>query len=521
MFPTPRTSPSDFGKAAMNLPLLEKIKSSASLPSLPAIAIRTLELARKDDVKISELAALITNDPALSSKILKTANSPLYGLSAPVSTVSRALVIMGLQAVKTLAVTFSLVPILKKAAAGSDAFDYFHFWKRSLYSAVAAKRLARKLRLPCEEEAFLAGLLADIGILATQCVLRRDYDAVYAQAAGDHDRLLELCRAKYDLTHPEVGAALASHWQLPPILTRPIAYHHQPAGETDPAIRPLVDVVYVACIIGDVFASASPAHYIRRARQELSDRLNLSPVDGEALLAEIGEHTGDAARLFEFDIGEDRTYTEILEEAQQTLLLLSLQTHQQVQAVRRENESLQLQANTDSLTGLANRTRLNDFFAESFTRAARLNTPLSCLFIDLDHFKNVNDTYGHAAGDAVIRRVAALIKLALRDSDLAARYGGEEFALILPDTDVTAAVKFAESLRASFEAETLHFEGKPLPFTASIGVAGTDHPGHFLSPAQLTAAADKALYVAKAAGRNCVRLFRPTVTTTPRPSLTH
>jgi diguanylate cyclase (GGDEF)-like protein len=498
----------------MNRPLLEKIKSSASLPSLPAIAIRTLELARKDDVNISELAAVITNDPALSSKILKTANSPLYGLSAPVSTLSRALVMMGLQAVKTLAVSFSLVPILKKAG-DSNAFDYFHFWKRSIYSAVAAKRLAKKLRLPCEEEAFLSGLLADIGILAMQCALRGDYDAIYAQAAGDQDLLLRLGREKFDLTHPEVGAALATHWQLPPVLTHPIAYHHDPAAASDPAFQPLVDVIHVACTIGDLFASPCPAPYIRRARQELSDRFKLSPADGEALLAEIGQHTGDAARLFEFDIGEDRTYTGILEEAQQTLILLSLQTHQQVQAVRRENEVLQKRASTDALTGLANRSRFNDFFSDAFARAATLNKPLACLFIDLDHFKNVNDLFGHPAGDEVLRRVAALLKTTARPGDLAARYGGEEFALILPNTPVAAALQLAEDLRAACEAETLTFDDQPLPFTASIGVAGADHPGLFLSPAQLIAAADKALYIAKAAGRNCVRLFRPTLSTTP------
>jgi diguanylate cyclase (GGDEF)-like protein len=500
----------------MNLALLEKIKASSSLPSLPAIAIRTLELARKDTVSINELAAVITNDPALSSKILKTANSPLYGLAEPVSTISRALVVMGLQAIKTLAVSFSLVPTLKKATgAPGDSFDYLQFWKRSIYSAVAAKRLAKKLKLPCEEEAFLSGLLADIGVLAMQCVLKRDYEVIYAQAGNNHETLLNFCRAKFDLTHPEVGAALAQHWQLPAVLARPIACHHDPAAEADPALKALINVVYVACIIGDVFASASPAQHIMRARREMTDRFCFPPAEGEGLLAEIGEKTGEAARLFEFDIGEDRTYAEIVQEAQQTLILLSLQSQQQAESARKQNEALQQQATTDNLTGLANRGRFNDFFAEAFARANRAGKPISCLFMDVDHFKKFNDTYGHAAGDEVLRRVGKTLKLAARNVDLAARYGGEEFALVLTETDANTAAQLAEDIRCALEAEKVVFEGKSLKITASIGVAGADKPGLFQSPAQLTAAADKAVYAAKAAGRNCVRLFRPTIATTP------
>ncbi|HVX83665.1 MAG TPA: GGDEF domain-containing protein [Phycisphaerae bacterium] len=496
----------------MNAQLLERIKSSASLPSLPVIALRTLELARKEDVTIDELAELISHDPALSSKILKTANSPLYAASEPVSTLSRALIVLGLQAVKTLAVSFSLIPTLKKVPANAgDAFDYMQLWKRSIYAGVAARILAKKLRIRHEEEAFLAGLLAHIGILAMQRVLRRDFDVVYAQSGGNHNALLQLLRQKFDLVHPEVGDALCTQWQLPPVLRAPIAHHHDPASETDAALKPLVEVIHVACVVGDLFASASPAQYIMRARNELLTRFNFSPADIETTLAEIGAKTGEAAQLFELDIGEDRTYSDILEEAQQTLILLSLQSEQQVRAVKKENQALYHQATTDALTGLANRARFNDFFAEQFARANRLAKPLACLFIDVDHFKKFNDTHGHQAGDEVLRRVGKVLKLAARNIDLAARYGGEEFALILTETDANTAAQLAEEIRTALANEKVIFQGKLLKITASIGVAGIDRAGAYQSASQLTAAADKAVYAAKAAGRNCVRLFRPSL----------
>ncbi len=492
----------------MNQPLLDRLKVSPQLPSLPAIAIRALELARQENVDMGEIAELISNDPALSSKILKTVNSSFYGLTKQVSTISHALVILGLQAVKTLALGFSLLTNLH--GNPTDGFNYMGFWKRSIYSAVAGRLLAKKIQIVQQEEAFLASLLADVGILVMHRVLGIEYDALYLQAGGDHELLLTLCRTKFGLDHPTVGAMLAEQWQLPPVLARPMACHHHPV-ETDPELKPLVEVVYTAMIVGDFFSSADPATSILKVREELRTRFKLSAEDIESLMAEIGASTRDVAKLFELNIGQNRSYQEILEEAQQTLIQLSLQTQQQVQTIQKENATLQAQVKTDPLTGLANRTRFNDFFAEQFHRAFKLQRPLSILFLDIDNFKKVNDTHGHQAGDEVLRRVAKLLKLAVRTIDLAARYGGEEFALILTETDSNAAAHMADEIRQAIQLETIRFEEKVIRVTASIGVAGTDRTRIFSQPMQLSGAADRAVYAAKAAGRNCVRLFRPRV----------
>jgi len=485
---------------------MDRLKSSPQLPSLPAIAIKALELARKDNVNISEIADLISNDPALSSKILKTVNSSFYGLPKQVSTISHALVILGLQAVKTLALGFSLLSNLKDK--NNDGFDYMHFWKKSIYSAVAGKLLAKRINIVQQEEAFLAGLLADVGVLVMHRVLGKEYDQLYAQANGDHEELCRLCRKRFELDHAEVAGMLGELWQLPPVLAGPIRQHHNPT-EQDPQLRPLVECVYIAMICGDVYASNTPAQYIVRARQEMADRLKISGVEAEKLLAEIGTSTREAAKLFEVNIGENRSYQDILDEAQQTLIQLSLQSQQQVQAVKKENEQLVVKATTDGLTGLANRARFNEFLDEQFARAFKLQRPLSILLLDVDHFKKCNDANGHQAGDEVLKRMGKILKLAVRNIDLAARYGGEEFALILTETDSNAAAQMADEIRQAIQAETISFEGKTIRITASIGVAGTDRTRIFQQSAQLTNAADRALYAAKSSGRNCVRLFRP------------
>src|SRR5438477_12916018 len=145
----------------MNQQLVDCIKQCPSLPSLPSIAMQVLDLAQKADVDIAEIARIISKDPALSGKILRTVNSSFYGRSQHVSTISHALVILGLQSVKTLVLGFSLVTALKGGAV--RGFKHLTYWRRSIYAATAARTLASKVRVVQQEESFLAALLMDIG----------------------------------------------------------------------------------------------------------------------------------------------------------------------------------------------------------------------------------------------------------------------------------------------------------------------------------------------------------------------
>jgi diguanylate cyclase (GGDEF)-like protein len=160
------------------------------------------------------------------------------------------------------------------------------------------------------------------------------------------------------------------------------------------------------------------------------------------------------------------------------------------------------QATTDSLTGLANRRTLDEELVLEWRRADRVGDSLAFILLDLDDFKQVNDTHGHQAGDAVLRAVGQVLLGGVRQVDLAGRYGGEEFALILPETDLPGALKLAQRLRVALESTPVELaEGKTLQVTASFGVALKDQLG---SADELVAVADEALYAAKRAGKNRV-----------------
>jgi len=157
-------------------------------------------------------------------------------------------------------------------------------------------------------------------------------------------------------------------------------------------------------------------------------------------------------------------------------------------------------AQRDSLTKLYNHQQFHSRFEEEFARAIRYGLPLSCLFIDLDDFKDVNDQFGHVIGDVVLKKISNLLKQSLRKSDVAARYGGEEFALLLPNTSSDGAMVFAQRIQAMLrELDIQQLHGKKV--TTSMGVATYPHSKLF-SYEELLHAADQAMYAAKNSGKN-------------------
>jgi two-component system, cell cycle response regulator len=157
----------------------------------------------------------------------------------------------------------------------------------------------------------------------------------------------------------------------------------------------------------------------------------------------------------------------------------------------------------DGLTGIPNKRYLQDAVQRELTRSQRHKRPLSLAALDIDHFKAVNDQYGHLAGDAVLRELSRRIRGVIRKDEVFARYGGEEFVVLLPEAKLDEAAQFAERIRALVAGEPVNIVGSAIPVTISIGISHTsgEQP---MTPEELFAAADSKLYQAKAAGRNRV-----------------
>jgi len=218
------------------------------------------------------------------------------------------------------------------------------------------------------------------------------------------------------------------------------------------------------------------------------------PLDNEAALLASVERAHESAQLQHENI-------QLLLQLEHSNEKLSKANHLLLQA----NHKLKRLAATDTLTLLFNRRYIDMVLKRETERRNRYRLPLSLVMIDVDHFKRINDTHGHGAGDNALKQVASILNDCARTADLTARYGGEEFIIVLPQTDPESALVFAERARTAIA--DADFELQPevtVKLTISLGISGVNSNDSAVNAAQLVSDADKALYQAKQNGRNCI-----------------
>ncbi|MEM1109182.1 MAG: GGDEF domain-containing protein [Planctomycetota bacterium] len=483
--------------------LIEKVLASPRLPSLPRIAMEVVELCRSDDSTVGELAQLISQDPALVMKLLQTVNTSGFGAGRSVTTIEDATKMLGLRSIQTLSLAFCLANAMTDQCG--DVFDMDSYWRRCVYAASASQEIA-KLTQSCDpQEAFIVGLLEDIGVLAMAMTLGGPYLQITKVAGKNHGALDRLERKQLNVSHAVIGAMLAEKWKLSPMLVNALRYHHDPeAGPNE--WRNHVWCAAAGSVAADVLlpdqvAMAATAKWFEVMKSAFGldhDRANI-------VLTAADAHGRAIAGNFNLSPTPKRDVAQILTDANARLLELAMANEADARRLESEKQALHFQATRDKLTGLPNRQSFDTFLDEHLA----LDKPITMILIDLDHFKNVNDTFGHVAGDRVLQSQGKLLEKIVPDHALAARYGGEEFAVLLPDTPELDAAKLAERIRLARAKEPIEIDADaPLNVTLSAGIAGRA-TGDPATAAEFIHAADRALYAAKDAGRNTIRMVRP------------
>ena len=192
-------------------------------------------------------------------------------------------------------------------------------------------------------------------------------------------------------------------------------------------------------------------------------------------------------------------------DAQERLRVVNEELQKQLEEITKLEQQVREQAIRDALTGLYNRHHLLNVLEAEFCRAERKGHSIAFMLIDLDHFKKVNDSYGHQAGDTTLQAATQVIGKSIRRSDIAFRYGGEEFLVILPEITLNNARQRAEQLRQAIDELEILFKGETIHISASIGMA--IYPQHGSTGDEMLSRVDHALYQAKKAGRNKVILY--------------
>lgn len=486
---------------------LATVLNCDNLPTLPTVGVQVLTLTRNPDVSMDQIAKVIETDPALSAKVLKTVNSSMFGLKSPCTTIRRALNFLGLSAVKSIVLGFSLVESTGKVKGG-PGYDLSVHWKRSIFAAASARSLAMRVQRCDPEEAFAAALFQDLGALAMHTAL----GPAYAAAVGnepDHGKHLALEQAAIGFTHSQAGAALANKWRLPDRYTQTIQHHHN-ADEADADCRDLVRVVSLGSIIASALTSTSGAEHLPNLLGRAKLWFGLSSNEMAPVLTQIGKDSAELGRLFGKPVGVVPDSNELLRQANEALVAQQIASMREAESLRQANHDLERAALTDALTGLGNRKKFDAECARLFAESTTLGRAFALLILDGDKFKSVNDTHGHHVGDLVLKELAKRIGAMVGQRGVACRYGGEEFGVLLAGVTLQEAMDIAEEIRRGvcITAFDVGQPGKPLqlPITVSVGVGLADHAAN--RPAQsvghLIEVADKQLYNAKHAGRNRV-----------------
>ncbi|MBI5056111.1 MAG: HDOD domain-containing protein [Nitrospirae bacterium] len=256
------------------------IKDTRSLPTLPGIITKLTALAEDGKVSVNEMARVVSSDQVLSAKVLKLVNSPFYGFSGRISTVSKALILLGVNVVKSLAISSSIFEMMEKNILG--------LWEHSLGTAVAANIIARRLNLPEWEEISTAALLHDIGKVIIKIRLEKEYDDLLSLIKEKELSMIEAERQLLEIDHAEIGQWLARTWNMPEKLIEPIAFHHN--VEKSSAQQVKTAVVHIA----DVLVKASGFGYsgdgfVPRIQPVAWERLGLN----EEILKDIIEDFED------------------------------------------------------------------------------------------------------------------------------------------------------------------------------------------------------------------------------------
>ncbi len=500
---------------------LEKLLESPHLPTLPTVAIRLLEISKNPDAEVGEVIEAVKSDPAIAAKILKASNSSYFGFRREVTSIDRVVPLLGINVVSSLALSFSLVD--DSLNDGPLAKHYEDYWRQSIVQAAATETVGMRNQHGIACEYFLAGLLMDIGRLVMLKTLRQEYMLVLEQAAQQDQQLFQVELNAFGFDHAMVGARLMEKWGLDPCLQIVAKAHHWcPDNLNKLSSSPyfmMVKTVAIASSVCDYLCTSRLAESIERTRNLGETLFQFSQQAIEDLLAEIRTRVDSVAEMYSVDVSQVGDPQELMSQAKEQLVQLAMRQHvsmnqameRQQQAEREklnlenQNQQLKEKAFFDPLTEIYNRRYFDETFQNESARCAREQKPLGLLMTDIDHFKNLNDTYGHQFGDLVLQHAAKRLKDTLRDCDIVARYGGEEFVILAHQPTLDGLTTLAERIRCSIESLCLEFEGQAVAITISVGAAIVDVDQKIDELNEcLIGLADAALYESKRNGRNRV-----------------
>src|SRR5262245_22179680 len=293
----------------MSPEVVDVIKRTAAVSSMPQVVTRFLDLIQDPDFSYDELVAVLSSDPGTAADILRLANSALFGVSRRITSLRPALTLLGPRRIRALVLGRYLVEAV--GTWGGD-LDAAYYWRRSLACGVLAARFAEVLAPRLREEAFIAGLLSDVGV----AILAQELPEIYAPAArlycpGGALDVLEVERRVIGATHAEVSNLLLQHWHLPELVCQAVSWHHADVATTG-AAEQLARIVGAADLVAKLLCESPELEHIAEACDRASRRIQLEPGALEGILEKVETDMEELAGLLRLGIIPNSSYALIL-----------------------------------------------------------------------------------------------------------------------------------------------------------------------------------------------------------------
>jgi len=500
----------------MSQAALERVLCAPNLPTLPVVAMRVLELTAKPDVSLREIAAVIENDPAIASKVIRTVNSSFYGLTRRVGSIQQALAFLGLQTVKALVLGFSLARSIDGGGDDEVSFDFLSYWRRSIYSAAAAREIALLHKRCDPDEAFMASLVQDLGMVALWRAFGDRYLQVIDLTKGDHRRLAAIEQRSFETDHALIGGEMVTRWRFPDEIACAVRCHHR-AFEADPHAAALARTTELAGTAAAVLTQRSGETELARFRREGQEWFDLRPGPLTLLLQRIADRADELSRAFGLDTGGTPDVDAILRRASE------IKREQKLDEPDLGGDACDVvEPGAVSIAAIPDARAFGAELERVFTDHDRVGG-IGVLLVGIDRARAMQDAFGPRAVDAAMMHAFQQIRTVVPRARLH-RFVGAELALLFPGIETDDLCRAAELIRRTIAVHPVpleHATARSFPATVSIGAAMYETNTEIRNgtgigtPDQLVSAAMFALAAARR-DRNRVVVFRRELTTDPK-----
>ncbi len=482
------------------IPSVEAVVAGVRLSTMPAVAARLVDAAAREDIDPGQVAEIVGLDHALTSVVLRAACAADFSACG---SVPEAVDRLGVATVTSLALGSMLA---ERLDAHGAVINEIIFRRWSIHVAVAARAVARNTGAWDPDEAYAAGLLQDVGVLALAQHIGDSYIRLLGSSVDTHHGLPSIERERLNLDHGCVGAETARKWRLPESTIVAIEHHHD-ASDAPSNHAKACQVLDLAGTLASALLNRSPEAAMQSFRSRADAWFALGAADTEDLVRRVSDEACDLLAQLRIDSGEAPDVERLLLRAEEQWVRQQARLGRRNRELERRNRDLVKRTECDTLTGVGTRGLLERELPLCTDRCARERKPLAVTFIDVDGLKPVNDRLGHAVGDDVLRRLAASIQAAAGEDAIVCRFGGDEFVVIMPGRDIAGAAMVAQRMLAGAMQAGRRGSSDKISVTLSIGCASLPSDQlHGRAAHRLVGMADEAMYIAKRSGGNRVEL---------------